>query len=119
MWNINAVTGQLQSQFLGTLVSIGETKLSNSNGTVYRIAAVKLPNGKTVSARVYEKNFAHGMSEGAQYMCTATKYTDVSGNPAIDVTMSHLTGASRGSVEDFDFLGDEVAKPTTAIAATV
>jgi hypothetical protein len=108
MWTKNSVTGQLETTFQGVLVSIGETKNANSNGTLFRIGSVELPTGKVVSCRIYEKNLAHGMEVGESYRCRATKYADKDGVIQVDIVMSHLTQAARASESDFDFAGEVV-----------
>ena len=116
MWSKNPVTGQLETNFLGTLESIGETPQENSNKTLFRLGSVKLPTGAVRSCRIYEKNFAHGMTIGTTYRCKATKYADANGELQIDITMSHLTQAARATEDDFAFVGNEVAVDATKAA---
>jgi hypothetical protein len=91
MWTKNETTGQLELVFLGELISVGNNVQQNSKGTEFRIGSVKLPNGKVKSCRIYEKSFAHGMTIGTSYKCTATQYQDANNNLAIDLLMSHFT----------------------------
>lgn len=91
MWTKNETTGQLQLVFQGELISVGTNIQQNSKGTEFRIGSVKLPNGKVKSCRIYEKSFAHGMTIGTSYKCTATQYQDASGATLVDILMSHLT----------------------------
>lgn len=101
MWTKNEVTGQLEMSFQGELVSVGENVLENSNGTLFRIGSVRLPNGKVKSCRIYEKNYEKGMTIGVSHLCTATQYIDATGAIAVDVQMSHLTQAERATLADF------------------
>ena len=100
-WKANPVTGQLEMSFNGTLESIGENFLENSNGIKFKVGSVKLPNGKIRSARIYEKNLDYGMSVGTAYVCTATQYQDNFGKTQVDIKVSHLVGADRATLEDF------------------
>jgi hypothetical protein len=120
MWTINPVSKQLETTFQGILMSVAPAPQTNSNGTEFRVGSVKLPTGKTVSCRIYEKNYNRpegNMTIGESYRCTATQYKDTNGNPGIDVTMSHLTQAARASVDDFAFAGEEVAIPANVATA--
>lgn len=121
MWTVNPQTKQLETTFQGTLESVSKTAQKNTNGTEFRVGSVKLPSGKVVSCRIYEKNYGHGMTIGESYRCTATQYKDAAGALAIDVVMSHLTQAARAGVDDFAFAGDTVAaeKTTAAVAESV
>lgn len=91
-----------EARFQATLVSVGDTilKLNNDKGTPYRICTIKLESGKTVSARMYEGNFAHGVTPGEKYSCTARTYANAEGEEQVDITMSHLTQAPRATMSD-------------------
>mgnify|MGYP003525700979 CR=1 FL=1 len=93
---------QTEFRFNATLISVSDNILENSNGTEFRICSIKLPNGKVVSGRVYEKNLSHGMTPGTDYLCTARPYADTNGVEQVDITVSHLTQAPRASMSDFD-----------------
>lgn len=90
MWKTNSVTGQLQTEFKGQLISVSEIIHENKNGTEYRIGTVKLPSSKIVSCRIYEKNYASGMQVGVYYLGTATQYKDANGTIQIDILVSNL-----------------------------
>lgn len=111
MWTVNEVTNQLEQVFQGKLVSVSENAQENSNGTEFRVASVQLPSGKTVSCRIYEKNFAYGMKIGESYRSTATQWKDANGAIQIDILMSHLTQAARATLDDFSV---EIAEPAMA-----
>ena len=121
MWTKNSVTGQLETSFQSKLVSISDRIVENSNGTQFRVATCELPNGKQVSCRIYEKNFAYGMNVGTSYLTKATQYADANGEVQVDLTMSHLTTATRASLDDLGFAGAVETKASTnvAIAAEV
>ena len=91
MWTINEVTGQLETQFQGKLMSEPGAILNNMKGTEYRLTSIELPKGKIVSARIYEKSYKHGVVVGQKYLCTATQYDDKNGVAQIDIIISHLT----------------------------
>jgi hypothetical protein len=111
MWTKNAVTGQLETSFQAKLVNLSDRVVENSNGTQFRIGTCELPNGKQVSCRIYEKNFSYGMSVGTSYLTKATQYADANGEVRVDLTMSHLTSATRASLDDLGFLGTASAAP--------
>lgn len=121
MWSINAVTGQQEATFQAVLNGEAGQVLQNSKGTEYRIVPITLPNGKSRSARIYEKNFAKGVTVGQSYLCTATKYADTNGEEQVDIVMSALTNAARATAADLDFLGTEVKEAVegTVAAGTV
>lgn len=99
---VNKVTGQTETQFQGQLISIGDQVLENSNGKKYLVGTVKFENssGEKVqrSAIIYKKNFDFGMEVGNTFLCRA-----VNGQQGVLIIASHLTSASRASVEDFEF----------------
>lgn len=119
MWTKNAVTGQLETSFQAKLVSLSDRVVENSNGTQFRIGTCELPNGRQVSCRIYEKNFSYGMSVGSSYLTKATQYADAHGQVQVDLTMSHLTSATRASLDDLGFLGTESAAPAQAQKSAV
>jgi hypothetical protein len=119
MWTKNQVTGQLETSFQSKLVSLSERVVENTNGTQFRIATCELPNGKQVSCRIYEKNFSYGMSVGTSYLTKATQYADANGEIQVDITMSHLTAATRASLDDLGFAGETEVVATSRVAAEV
>lgn len=118
MWTKNSVTGQLETSFQSKLVSVSDRVVENTNGTQFRIATCELPNGKQVSCRIYEKNFSYGMSVGTSYLTKATQYADANGEVQVDLTMSHLTVATRASLDDLGFAGTAQAEVTNTVATT-
>lgn len=117
MWTSNPVTKQLEQVFQGKLVSVSQNVLTNENSTAFRIGSVQIPNGKAVSCRIYEKNFAYGMNIGESYRCVATQYKDSSGVIQIDILMSHLTQANRATLEDFGVVSEEVTSTAKKLAS--
>jgi len=116
-WSKNPVTGQLETSFQSKLVSVSDRIVENSNGTQFRVATCELPNGKQVSCRIYEKNFAYGMTVGTSYLTKATQYADANGEVQVDLTMSHLTTATRASLDDLGFAGSVEQKASNVAAA--
>lgn len=119
MWTLNPVTKQLEQVFQGKLVSVSQNVLTNANAnqTAFRVASVQIPNGKIVSCRIYEKNYAYGMNTGESYRCVATQYKDSSGAIKIDILMSHLTQADRATLEDFGVVSEEVTSTAKKLAS--
>lgn len=117
MWTLNPVTKQLEQVFQGKLVSVSQNVLENANQTAFRVASVQIPNGKIVSCRIYEKNYAYGMNTGETYRCVATQYKDSSGAIQIDILMSHLTQADRATLEDFGVVSEEVTSTAKKLAS--
>lgn len=115
-WTKNSVTGQLETSFQAKLVAVSDRVVENTNGTQFRIGTCELPGGKQVSCRIYEKNYSYGMNPGTSYLTKATQYADANGELHVDVTMSHLTAATRASIDDFAFAGSEVETKAEAIA---
>jgi hypothetical protein len=74
------------------------------------------PNGELVqrSARVWEGNYNYGVSVGETYSATARVYVDSNNTPQVDITVSHLQGTNRASLDDFGFEAPVV--PTTSKA---
>ncbi len=110
----NEVTGQLQTNFPGKLISISSKiqELKNDKKTKYRVATVEFndANHKTqrITSLVYENNFSHGMVVGETYNCTAS-YDPQQG---VLVTTSHLTGSGvRADAGMFGFAQSSVQTP--------
>jgi len=86
----NEQTGVVEKQFGGTLISISDKILKNSNGKEYKVATVEFEdiNEKVqrCTALVYEGNYSKGIEEGETYLCTATPTEQ-----GVIVKMSHLT----------------------------
>ena len=63
------------------------------------------PAGEVIQrgARVWEGNYNYGMVVGNTYSATARVYVDGDNQPQVDITVSHLTGTTRASLEDFGF----------------
>lgn len=99
---VNEVTGQTETQFQGKLISIGDQVMENSNGKEYLVGTVQFENSREEqvqrSAIINKKNFDYGMEVGNTYLCRA-----VNGEQGVLISVSHLTSASRASVEDFEF----------------
>ena len=102
----NSVTGQLEANFNAKLLSVGQNFLTNSNGIKYKVGTIEFKNAQGAliqrSARIYEKNLSYGMPVGQSYLCTVSKYQDVSGTTQYDIKCSHLQGAQRASSDDFE-----------------
>jgi len=104
---VNEVTGNSEMQFISKLLSISEKVLVNVNGKNYKVATIEFVNadGELVrrSAFVYEGNYQNGMEIGTQYLTTAAKTIDANGEPSVIIHVSHLTGADRATLDDFQF----------------
>ena len=121
-WTKNPVTGQFETTFNAVVTKVGETLVSNKNGTDYVIGSILLPNGKTVSARVLVKH-ADRIKVGEEHVINATKYTDTNGVEQIDLRIAPFSGAARATTADMAFLGNDVsseapASETGAVATT-
>lgn len=106
-----------EKKFNCTLISVGSTLLTNSNGTEYAVATIEFQNknNQTVqrSARIYKANLDKGMRIGETYQATAVVY----GDNQVDVTVAPFAmGGNRASIEDFDFV--EVATPVQESVAS-
>ena len=102
----NSVTGQLEANFNAKLIRIGENFLTNIIGVKYKVGMIEFTNSKgdlvQRNARIYEKNLSYGMPVGQSYLCTVSKFQDASGNTQVDIKCSHLQGAERASIDDFE-----------------
>jgi len=94
------VPGSFEANLNMTLVAIGTTDQVNKNKNVYRIATVKLENGKVVTAIIYAGNLAHGVEAGVKYLGKAIQ--DPSRGGELLLTMSHLPAAERANISDFE-----------------
>jgi hypothetical protein len=111
---------------LTKVTSLNPLFLNNEKKTPFRLVNIEFKdNNNTVqtgSAIMFEKNFAHGVKENEEYMCTATVADD---KKTLYVQMSHLpvTG-DRVTVDmlgvfDFEAVTEaikEAARVTTATA---
>ena len=123
-WTKNPVTGQFETTFNAVVTKIGETLVSNTNGTDYVIGSIVLPppSNKTVSARVLVKH-ADRIKVGEEHVINATKYTDTNGVEQIDLRIAPFSGAARAITADMAFLGNDIssevpASETGAVATT-
>lgn len=102
----NEVTGNKEASFSGKLVSVGETVLEskNENKTPYRVGTIEFEdaqgNTKQRSCMIWESNYKYGMQVGNSYLCKAVIVNGDEG-PGVLLYASHLTQASRASLEDF------------------
>lgn len=82
------------------LLAIGEKEQQNSNGTIYKVATVKL-NDKNVTAIVYQGNYSKGIEIGNKYAAKAI-YDPTRGGDLL-IQMSHLIAGERANIADFEF----------------
>jgi len=106
----NPNTGAVEkvASFKGELVSVAEKALTNTNGTEYYPASVKIAGIGTRSCMIYKKNFDYGMQIGTSYAGRVTISPNSEGVLTPIITLSHLTGAERASLADFG-LAEEVS----------
>ena len=102
-FEINERTGNQETEFEATLLSLGENVRENANGTKYKIANIEFAdvNGELqkTTAMVYAGNYNYGMEEGKTYLSKATLSGD-----QVYITMSHLQfNTSRPTVDMFGF----------------
>lgn len=102
-FEINERTGNQETDFEGTLLSLGENVRENSNGTLYKIANIEFVDVNAelqkTTAMVYAGNYKYGMAEGKKYLCKATLSGD-----QVYITMSHLEfNTARPTVDMFGF----------------
>ena len=102
-WTKNAETGSYEANLSAKLKSVSETVFQSKNDkkTEYRIAIVQLPNGKDVTAMMYEANYRHGVTPGTSYLCKAI-YNKENGQDVL-ITVSHLVAGERASIKDLGF----------------
>lgn len=108
-----------EMQFGGTLVSISEKALENSNGNPYKVATIDFKDAnekqQRCTALVYEGNYSKGIEVGETYLCTATPTES-----GVIVKMSHLTyNGDRATIDMFGLeevkaKADPVNAPNTA-----
>ena len=104
--------------FMGKLITVGDKEFENPNGTKYFLGTVEYENakGETVqnSTMIYANNLKYGMKEGETYRCTVIITDGIdpkTGKPYLPLlTMSHLTGATRATLNDFGFYVEAVEK---------
>ena len=107
-----------EKKLMVKLVSIAKDALSQTNAkgetTLFYPCTIefKNPQGNLIqtSARVFDKNYQHGMAVGNEYRATARTYADKDGAWQVDIVVSHLQAAARPSLED---LGFAVPTPST------
>jgi hypothetical protein len=108
---VNSTTGNTDLHFNATLVSISDTPTGETpNGKEYRVATISFKNaaGAKVqrSCLVFENNFKYGMEPGNEYQTRAI-FEKGRENPLL--VMSHLTGTSRASFDDFGVSAEDIA----------
>lgn len=96
------------------LVSIGQNKLTNTNGTEFRIGSIQYVTGHgeivTRSSQIWEKNVDR-LTAGQEYL------TEVRvANGVVYLNTSSLTSAARATADDFAGF-EEVAAPKAAATA--
>lgn len=100
------------------LVSIASTPRTDLGCKPFYPCTVEFTNpaGEVIQrgARVWEGNYNYGMSVGNTYSATARVWVDADGAPQVDITVSHLTGTQRASLDDFGFTAP--VAPTTPTA---
>ncbi len=101
---INKVTNQVQTQFEAKLISIADApkEMQNAKQTLYRNCTIQFADKdaveQTVSALMYESNYAYGVEVGKSYLATATK-TD----RGVLISVSHLVATTRPTEDMFGF----------------
>lgn len=110
--------GQLEVTFTGKLVSpVSEARFKNKNGKEYALASVEAILGgqkKVITAMIYTKNLAYGVSVGNSYTCKAIFVNGTGQDPLIQ--MSHLATAGRASAADFAAAFEESEVPQENLA---
>lgn len=118
-WKKNEVSGNLEAAISAKLLSVSETvlTLNNEKNTEYRVCAIQLPNGKNVTAIMYEANFIYGVTPGTNYSCRVIRDTKREDNSVL-ITMSHLVAAERATLADFGLDSEpEVASISKGVSA--
>lgn len=113
---VNPVTNLAEFNINGKLVSLSSSvrELKNAKKTKYRLATVKLSNGKTVTAQVWEKSAAE-LKVGQDYSCTGTIMPIRDGKQAILFNVAPFVGGETATLEDFaDMLEAIPATPAGA-----
>lgn len=82
----------------GTLVSVGNTVKTNSNGTMFRTCTVDI-NGKVYFAKIWEKSFQNGVTVGSEYTCELQQDGDT-----VWITVLNGSSANIASTADFAHL---------------
>jgi hypothetical protein len=102
----NTLTGNMEANLGGKLISISSEVRTNKNGTDYRLANIEIvkADGKkaVVTSIVYEKNFSYGMQVGQTYLTTATLTPN--GPSPVLFTTSHLPANEVITAEDLGFI---------------
>jgi len=104
-FKFNADQNQMEAQIRAEVISLGDKKQVNKNGTEYVVGAIRFTNaqGKIVerSAIAYMKNVEKGITVGETYLCNITVTADRPSEPIISI--SPLTSAERATADDFNF----------------
>jgi hypothetical protein len=105
---------QSVAQFNAKLLSMSEQPVGNyPSGKKYRVGTIEFENnsGQKVqrTCLINEANYAKGMSEGNEYLCSAIVKD---GQSTVLLVCSHLTGGARASADDFGL--NEVAAVVNA-----
>lgn len=95
--------GVKEVAFTGKLVSpISEQRWTNKNGKEYGLATIEADLGgkkRILTAIIYSKNIAYGVSVGNSYACKAVFLNGADQDPLIQ--MSHLGQAAKATAADF------------------
>lgn len=119
--------GRTRIQFNAKLTSVSANVLQNVNGTSYRVCNIEFVDNNGViqktTAIMYEKNYEHGVTEGTEYVSTATLFEPTEQYPkgSVLIQVSHLTAnADRPSLDMFlGATADSVAVATVKEAGVV
>jgi hypothetical protein len=101
---------QSVAQFTGKLLSISPDPVGQyPSGKKYRVGTIEFENNSNQKVQrtclINEANYAKGMSEGNEYLCSAIVKD---GQNTVLLVCSHLTGSARASADDFG-LGEVAA----------
>jgi hypothetical protein len=100
------VEGSFEANLAVTLLSVGEKSVENKNGTLFHGCTVKLEDGQTVSAIMYEGNYSKGVEVNTRYLAKAIYNPSISEDALIQV--SHLIAANRANIATLGFNMDEI-----------
>lgn len=124
----NDTNGNKRFQFGATLLSLGKTVLTNTNGKNYRVGSVEFAdkNGEVrqASCMIYEGNYAHeslkgeDLEVGTEYLATAT-LTTYQDKPSVIIQLSHLPAtAPRAEADWFAEEAETVTKSEVRMLET-
>ncbi len=96
---------QSVAQFQGKLLSISPEPVGQyPSGKYYRVGTIEFENNSNQKVQrtclINEANYAKGMSEGNEYLCSAIVKD---GQSTVLLVCSHLVGTARASADDFGF----------------